>query len=107
MDTSFSSVSSPIATTTARCLSEFRQILTLLDVKEQPVYGISSAAIQEDLGRFQIWGGNLGAFQSIESKVSLDYRLHRDGSHLSAHFVSRLTELEETLKESKSIVKPF
>jgi hypothetical protein len=97
MDTSFSSVSSPIATTTARCLSEFRQILTLLDVKEQPVYGISSAAIQEDLGRFQ----------SIESKVSLDYRLHRDGSHLSAHFVSRLTELEETLKESKSIVKPF
>lgn len=107
MSASPSEVTSPIANATGRCLSDFRHIITLLEANAQPVLGISSAAVQEELGRYQIWAGNLGAFQPIESGISLDYRLHRDGAHLSDHLVSRLTELQETLRESKSIEKSF
>lgn len=61
-------------------------------------------ALQDELGRFRVWCGNIGALQKGHS--SLDYRL-RDSPLLSSNAIKLLQELEENLTSGESPSGPF
>jgi hypothetical protein len=57
--------------------------------------------IQDEIGRFRVWSGNLGALQKGHS--SLDYRL-RDSPLLSSNALKFLKELEDNINEAVAVV---
>jgi hypothetical protein len=57
--------------------------------------------LQDEIGRYKVWAGNLGAMQKGHS--SLDYRL-RDSPLLSTNALKFLEELEENISEAIAIV---
>lgn len=61
---------------------------------------IDREAFEDEVGRFRVWSGNLGALQKGHS--SLDYRL-RDSPLLSSNALKFLNELEENLNEAFAI----
>jgi hypothetical protein len=62
---------------------------------------INGEALEDEIGRFRVWSGNLGALQKGHS--SLDYRL-RDSPLLSSNALKLLKELEENISEAIAIV---
>lgn len=62
---------------------------------------IDREALDDEIGRFRVWSGNLGALQKGHS--SLDYRL-RDSPLLSGNALRFLQELQENLNEAYAIV---
>ncbi|KAF1915484.1 hypothetical protein BDU57DRAFT_274856 [Ampelomyces quisqualis] len=62
---------------------------------------INYEGLQDEIGRFRVFAGNLGALQKGHS--SLDYRL-RDSPLLSSNALKFLQELEENIKEAVAIV---
>ncbi|KAL5121728.1 hypothetical protein ACEQ8H_000415 [Pleosporales sp. CAS-2024a] len=57
--------------------------------------------LADEVGRFRVWSGNLGALQKGHS--SLDYRL-RDSPLLSSNALKFLKELENNINEAHAIV---
>jgi hypothetical protein len=57
--------------------------------------------LQDEIGRFRVWSGNLGALQKGHS--SLDYRL-RDSPLLSTNALKFLKELEDNISEAIAVV---
>jgi hypothetical protein len=57
-----------------------------------------SSDIQDELGRFKVWTGNMAAQHSSRSRRSLEYRL-RDSSRLRETVVSLLRDLKRALRE--------
>ena len=62
---------------------------------------IDHEALEDEIGRFRVWSGNLGALQKGHS--SLDYRL-RDSPLLSSNALKFLEELQDNIKEAYDIV---
>ncbi|KAI4667780.1 uncharacterized protein J4E88_010030 [Alternaria novae-zelandiae] len=62
---------------------------------------IDDDALNDEIGRFRVWAGNLGALQKGHS--SLDYRL-RDSPNLSSSALKLLNELEHNLSETHAVV---
>lgn len=62
---------------------------------------IDGGALEDEIGRFRVWAGNLGALQKGHS--SLDYRL-RDSPILSNNGLKLLHELELNLNEACAVV---
>ncbi|KAF2028402.1 hypothetical protein EK21DRAFT_69924 [Setomelanomma holmii] len=61
---------------------------------------IDHEGLEDEIGRFRVWSGNLGALQKGHS--SLDYRL-RDSPLLSTNALKFLKELEDNLIEAVSV----
>jgi hypothetical protein len=57
--------------------------------------------LQDEIGRFRVWSGNLGALQKGHS--SLDYRL-RDSPLLSTNALKFLKELEDNINDACAVV---
>ncbi|KAK0724606.1 hypothetical protein B0H67DRAFT_109181 [Lasiosphaeris hirsuta] len=64
--------------------------------------GISLPRVNDELARFKVWAGNIGAHRSGRS--SLDYRL-RDASHLRDQVVRLLEDISESLQDANSICR--
>ncbi|RYN85556.1 hypothetical protein AA0120_g8764 [Alternaria tenuissima] len=62
---------------------------------------VDSDALEDEIGRFRVWAGNLGALQKGHS--SLDYRL-RDSPNLLSSALKLLNELEHNLNETFAII---
>jgi hypothetical protein len=62
---------------------------------------IDAIALEDEIGRFRVWSGNLGALQKGHS--SLDYRL-RDSPLLSGNALKLLEELADNVNEAHAIV---
>lgn len=62
---------------------------------------IDPVELEDEIGRFRVWSGNLGALQRGHS--SLDYRL-RDSPLLSSNALKFLKELEDNINEALAIV---
>jgi hypothetical protein len=62
---------------------------------------IDCDGLQDEIGRFRVWSGNLGALQKGHS--SLDYRL-RDSPLLSSNALKFLEELEGNINETVAVV---
>jgi|SRR5271170_6384239 len=97
-------ISSDIDDVGKRCVAIFKQVYDLLGIPACPyTKEISSADINDELGRFKIWGRNIGAFQPKAMRSSLQYRL-QDASRTRQHLLSILKDLQESLDESNSDV---
>jgi hypothetical protein len=94
--------SSPIASQCWLCVSYFNQLSSLLKAPErQSLFGISHTAVCDELGRFRIWAGNIGALQTIKLQSSLDYRL-REAPKILRQIVQLLEDLNESLQDGQS-----
>ena len=63
---------------------------------------LSLSDVEDALGRFKVWGGNLGAFvTSTSSKRSLDHRL-REASQIKDQLIKLLARLSSSLERGKS-----
>jgi hypothetical protein len=94
----------PVISTLGRAvLQSFIRLVHLL--QDPPPNGhipdedhLSLRGIQDELGRYKIWAGNIGALQKGPS--SLDYRL-REASHVQQPIIRLLRDLEYSLKEGE------
>jgi hypothetical protein len=88
-----------IALRAKKCVGLFEDLVELLRQPDhQQAYGISDTEITDAFGRFKIWAGNIGAFQQIELKSSLDFRL-REVPKISIQILEILDDLAESLED--------
>ncbi|CAE7008648.1 MACRO domain containing protein [Pyrenophora teres f. teres] len=87
---------------TAVNIRAFQNLTNALSTSQgQWTASIDGEALADEIGRFRVWAGNLGALQKGHS--SLDYRL-RDSPVLSNNALKLLHELEHNLNESHAVV---
>ena len=60
---------------------------------------VTDSAVQDEIGRFRVWLGNVGAHRS--GRVSLDYRL-REAAHMRDSVLDLLKDLEDNINEGQS-----
>nr|POF20018.1 hypothetical protein CFP56_52267 [Quercus suber] len=68
----------------------------VLEAFQPEALGDHSARLQDELGRFRIWAGNVSAHRPKTSRRSLEYRL-RDASTLQERVLSLLQDLQAAL----------
>lgn len=57
--------------------------------------------IKDELGRFRIWAGNIGALRQLPSRTSLDHRL-RNAPKTASQVLEVLGDLNEALEDCKA-----
>ena len=90
-----------IAALCGRCSRAFHQLCSALrSTPEDLSYydQVPESAVQDELGRFRVWLGNVGAHR--HGRISLDYRL-REAAHMRESVLEFLKELEANLTESR------
>lgn len=95
---------SPIASRAKKCAGLFEDLVELLRQPDHQACEISDTEATDAFGRFKIWAGNIGAFQQIDLKSSLDYRL-RDAAKISTQILENLDDLTESLEDGR-ILRP-
>ncbi|KAK0942386.1 hypothetical protein LTR29_006150 [Friedmanniomyces endolithicus] len=83
-----------IAFKTKECLTGFDSLLH----NDGANAGNIAEAVKDNLARFRIWAGNIGAHHSPHDKRSADYRL-RDGPEVCAQLIELLEELIDSNTE--------
>ncbi len=83
------------------CVHLFDNISSHLQESHDKYPQISVSGIRDELGRFKVWGGNIGAFEL--GSTSLDYKL-REASKLRGHVEKIVGELHGFLTNCLSIV---
>jgi hypothetical protein len=79
------------------CLQSFNRLTSLLQDPDSPFQDqVSPSVVLDELGRFRVWSGNIGALQ--EGPASLDYRL-REASHVRQQVIKLLEDLNIALQE--------
>ena len=86
-----------IASKAYACAGQFDKLCRLLPDSDEN----TRPALIDQVGRFRIWGGNIGAFQKLPTPSSLDYRL-REAPKIGIQVLELLDDLEETLQEGES-----
>lgn len=90
---------SPIASHGRLCVDYFDKLRLLLqDQDPQKHAGISYSTVCDELGRFRIWAGNIGALHEKREKSSLEFRL-REAPKIADQVVELLQDLSESLEE--------
>jgi hypothetical protein len=87
-----------ISRLSALCQNAFEDLCLLLPGSAH--HGLANA-IQDEAGRFQVWAGNIGAFQNPQSSSSLDSRL-RNSELMRASVESGLQRLESAIRRGDS-----
>lgn len=90
------------------CLERFRGLCSALweikhhgdDVDQVQLDEIPITKVEDELRRFKVWVGNIGAHRTGRS--SMDYRL-RDASHIRQQVFKLLKDLAESLTDGKHI----
>jgi hypothetical protein len=90
-----------LATSTIQCA----QLLEGLAVQHQDPRcsgrsTLDQLAIADQSARFQVWAGNLGAFQRLPASASLDYRL-RESPKIAAQIHESLQDLQVTTHDGE------
>lgn len=91
---------SPIAAQSRQCSDLFDRLSLALGTMD-PGNGMSSAACQDEFGRFRIWANNIGALLTLNYRNSLDFRLSR-ATKVSSRVLEFLGDLEEALNDCKT-----
>ncbi|EXK85044.1 hypothetical protein FOQG_10983 [Fusarium oxysporum f. sp. raphani 54005] len=96
-----------IADRVSACLQEFNSLCSSPTIwtdsipDEGTQSDISLVKLQNELSRFKIWSGNIGAHR--KGRSSLDHRL-RDASNIRDQVVELLEDLRESLQDAKDIL---
>jgi hypothetical protein len=83
-----------------RCASFFQDLCSSLEKPTILDPEISLQTVHDELGRFRVWAGNIGALQNAKSRHSLDYRL-RDAPQIQKQVVRILVRLRDSLRRGK------
>lgn len=90
-----------IASQVKKCLKSFGDLLFHLNSeKSKFTEHISESEVKEQLARFKIWAGNIGAHRT--GRGSLDFRL-RDASHIKLRVISLICDMNGLLTEGREI----
>ncbi|KAI0413521.1 hypothetical protein F5X98DRAFT_366486 [Xylaria grammica] len=89
-----------ISEVASRCLSLFKNIVT--DEQKWAEAQVQLSSVQDELSRFKVWAGNMGAHRTGRS--SLEYRL-RDASHIKSQVLRLLESLRELLDDASAILR--
>jgi hypothetical protein len=90
---------SPVASKARVCKDKFEQLSALFERHDTQIqFDISLDQVSDAHGQFRIWAGNIGAFQSIPSASSLDYRV-REVPKVAKQTIDLLRELSEALDD--------
>ena len=88
-----------------RSFQDLSQIVSTTPSNGTPNYELARlidiGALEDEIGRFRVWSGNLGALQKGHS--SADYRL-RDSPLLASNALKLLKELDDNLTESIAVI---
>lgn len=91
-----------IATHVHGCLETFQMVGESLSKAELQIKRkLQPGAINDALGRFRLWVGNIGAHR--RGRSSLDYRL-REASHIKYRVIELLQNLQSVLHETLEII---
>ncbi|KAJ9422957.1 hypothetical protein FOXG_05745 [Fusarium oxysporum f. sp. lycopersici 4287] len=96
-----------IADHVSACLQEFNSLCSSPTIwtdsipDEGTQSDISLVKLQNELSRFKIWSGNIGAHR--KGRSSLDHRL-QDASNIRDQLVELLEDLRESLQDAKDIL---
>jgi hypothetical protein len=85
----------PIESLAYDCLTHFRALIREINTHQRDLAELSAIAIEDQIGRYQIWAGNLGALRTGRS--SLDYRL-RNAAFVAGNISRLLQSLTDVLK---------
>jgi hypothetical protein len=90
--------SATIAKLSVECERLFHLLINALETpnKDGLQRELSSAAAEDELGRFRIWASNIGALS--RGRASLDHRL-KDADYLSHNVKALIEDLNQSLKE--------
>ncbi|RPA85647.1 hypothetical protein BJ508DRAFT_358609 [Ascobolus immersus RN42] len=80
----------------SRCRDNYQKLLKILRENQSEETSITISDVEDELLRFKVWAGNIGALQ--RGAGSLDFRL-RGARQVRTNFARLLTDLEETLDE--------
>ncbi|WKT46770.1 hypothetical protein QSH57_011644 [Fusarium oxysporum f. sp. vasinfectum] len=98
---------SSISDHVSACLQEFNSLCNSRTIwvdeieSERSQSEISLLKLQNELGRFKVWSGNIGAHR--KGRSSLDHRL-RDASNIQDQVVELLEDLRESLQDAEGIL---
>ena len=93
---------SAIASGVAMCIRAFSTFHSSLESSQEIDPTLLGPTLAENLGRFKIWAGNVGAHQ-FSRKSSLDYRL-RNSPHIKNSVLQLLSGLGELLLDGKNLM---
>ena len=96
LTSSILTLSSPIKDATLRCFKGFDAILESAHDKD-----ISKA--EDNLTRFRIWAGNIGAYHSLPSRASADFRL-REAPEVQSRIIELLDDICDTNNELHALL---
>ncbi|RDL40556.1 uncharacterized protein BP5553_00535 [Venustampulla echinocandica] len=90
-----------IAANFAVCLADYEQLISIIAESSSPLHQqLELSALQDELGRFKVWAGNIAAHKTGRS--SLDFRL-RDATPLRERIMGLLSDMSELLEEGSQI----
>lgn len=88
-----------IASSVSDCLRSFEDfVFQIRHTDAEASNLIESSEVIDELGRFRVWAGNIGAHRKGLS--SLDYRL-RDASHIKSKVQSLLCNLDDAIQRGE------
>ncbi|KAH7324280.1 hypothetical protein B0I35DRAFT_423837 [Stachybotrys elegans] len=85
------------------CVAILKAIVTAASNAENPTSRIKRQHVQDELERFCLWAGNIGAFHAAHSPLSLESRLN-EAEDVFVHIMELLEDLEEVASELSDIV---
>lgn len=92
----------PISAAVSNCDKAFCDLATQLsDRSIEELTGLKRLDALDAADRFKIWAGNLGAFKSLSSEASLEFRL-RESPKITSQISDLLLDLEATLRSCKT-----
>lgn len=88
-----------IASSVSDCIHSFENfVFQIRHTDAQASNMIEASEVIDELGRFRVWAGNIGAHRKGLS--SLDYRL-RDASHIKRKVQSLLSDLDDAIQRGE------
>lgn len=88
-----------IASSVSDCLHSFEDfVFQIRHMDTEASNLIEPSEVIDELGRFRVWAGNIGAHRRGSS--SLDYRL-RDASHIKGKVQSLLFDLDDAIQRGE------
>lgn len=90
-------VHSVLAAASSEAAHSFEQLCSLLyDTTCEDRSALTQHMVEDQLARFRIWSGNIGAFKHLPSMASLDYRL-RESPNIATQVYDHLRDLMDCL----------
>ena len=89
------------------CIGSFENITTVvnnlatpeLDSDTHEMKELALQRVRDQIGRFRVWAGNMGAHHRADSRMSLDYKL-KEASRVHNMVLELLEELNSSLLEA-------